>query len=122
MKRRAWPWKGTPASMPNKRFERGALEVTMATKKYWRIVGYDTTTQIFEKLVPLGTLSEKQMADALRALAARAGLTFDEILDCHARKNAKGYRTLLEVQIESHPKFSMSCGLNPYFIASVVEK
>ncbi|MBI5911403.1 MAG: hypothetical protein HY848_15810 [Betaproteobacteria bacterium] len=94
----------------------------MATKKYWCIVGYDSTTQIFEKLVPLGTLSQKQMTEALRVLAARAGLTFEEILDCHAKKNAKAYRALLEVQVESHPKFSMSCGSNPYFIASVVEK
>ncbi|WP_031437254.1 hypothetical protein [Methylobacter tundripaludum] len=94
----------------------------MTTKKYWRIVGYDSTTQIFEKLVPLGTLSQKQMTEALRVLAARAGLTFDEILDCYTKKNAKTYRSLLEVQIESHPKFSMSCGLNPHFIAFVVEK
>lgn len=99
-----------------------SLEVNMATKKYWRIVGYDSTTQIFEKLVPLGTLSQNQMTGALRALTARAGLTFDEILDCHVKKNAKAYRALLEVQIESKPKFSMSCGTNPYFISSVVEK
>jgi len=98
------------------------LEVTMATKKYWRIVGYDSTTQIFDKLRPLGTLSQKQMIEALRALVARAGLTFEEILDCHAKKNAKTYCALLEVQVESHPNFSMSCGSNPYFVASVVEQ
>jgi hypothetical protein len=94
----------------------------MAAKKYWRIVGYDSTTQIFEKLIPLGTLSQKQMTEALRVLAARAGLTFDEILDCHTKKNAKAYRAHLEVHVASHPVFSMSCGSNPYFIASVVEK
>ena len=58
----------------------------MVVKKHWRVVGYDSTTQIFEKVVPLGSLSQKQMAEALRVLAARAGLTFEEILDCHARK------------------------------------
>jgi hypothetical protein len=94
----------------------------MVTKRYWRIVGYDGTTQIFEKLLPLGVLSQKQMTEALRVLAARAGLSFDEILDCHTRKNAKGHRDLLEVQIEPHPNFSMSCGLNPHFTAFVVEK
>jgi hypothetical protein len=94
----------------------------MAAKKYWRVVGYDSTTRIFEKLVPLGTLTERQMAQALRVLAGRAGLSFEEILDCHLKKNAKGYRTLLEVQVEARRKFSMSCGENPYFIASVVEK
>jgi len=94
----------------------------VATKKYWRIVGFDSTTKIFENLVPLGTFSQKQMAEALRVLAARAGLTFEEILASYAKKNAKGYRVLLEVQVESRPRFSMSCGSNPYFIASVVEK
>jgi hypothetical protein len=62
------------------------------------------------------------MAEALRYLAASTGLSFDEILDCHTRKNAKVHRDLLEVHTELHPKFSMACGLNPHFIASVVEK
>jgi hypothetical protein len=94
----------------------------MATKRYWRIVGFDSTTKIFEKLVPLGAFTQKQMTEALIVLAACAGLSFDEILDCHTKRNAKGHLDLLEVQIEPHPKFSMSCGLNPHFTASVVEK
>jgi hypothetical protein len=94
----------------------------MAAKRFWRIIGYDSTKRIFEKEVPHGSMSEKQMADALRALASRAGLTFDEIVDCYLRTNAKGYRSLLEVQVSSRPKFSMSCGSNPHFIASVVER
>ena len=98
------------------------VELTMTTKKYWRVVGYASTTKIFEKDVPLGTFSEKKMADALRTLVARAGLNFEEILDSCANKNAKLHRDLLEVQIEAREKCSMSCGSNPYFIASVVEK
>jgi hypothetical protein len=94
----------------------------MATVKFWRIVGYNSTTQIFERLVPLGRMSENQMKEALRVLAAKASLTYDEIVDCHVNKNSKGYRTLLEVQVEARRKFSMSCGTNPYFIASVVER
>jgi hypothetical protein len=94
----------------------------MATAKFWRIVGYDSTTEIFEKLVPVGRLSQNQMKDALRVLAAKGGLTYDEIVDCHVKKNSKAYRTLLEVQVDAGPKFSMSCGSNPYFIASVVER
>lgn len=93
----------------------------MATKQYWRIVGYDSNTQIFEKLLPLGTITQNQMKEALRTLAAKAGLTFNEILDCHARKNSNAYRSLLEVSTEAHPNFSMSCGSNPYFVASVVK-
>ena len=94
----------------------------MAAKRYWRINGYDSTKLIFEKDIPHGSMSEEQMADALRALASRAGLTYDEIVESYLRPNAKGYRGLLEVQVSSRPKFSMSCGMNPHFIASVVER
>jgi hypothetical protein len=44
----------------------------MAAKKHWRVVGYDSTTKIFEKLIPLERLSQKQMGEALRILASRA--------------------------------------------------
>jgi hypothetical protein len=97
-------------------------DVIMATEKFWRIVGYDSSTEIFQKLVPVGRMSQNQMKETLRVLAAKAGLTCDEVVDCYMKKNAKGYRTLLDVQVDSGPKFSMSCGSNPYFIASVVEK
>ncbi|TCJ12766.1 hypothetical protein EZJ19_11020 [Parasulfuritortus cantonensis] len=94
----------------------------MAKKRYWRVIGYDSTNQIYERQFPLGIMPQNQMAAALRSLVASAGLTFDEILDCHTRKNAKIHRELLEVRTESQPHFSMTCGLNPHFIASVVEK
>ena len=98
------------------------LEVTMSTRKYWRVIGYDSTRRIFEEDIPLGTFTERQMAEALRALAARAGLTYSEILDCYAKRSSKRYNALLEVQVDARREYSMSCGSNPYFIASVVEK
>lgn len=94
----------------------------MATKKYWRVVGYDSTNKIFEKDIPFGAISQNKMADTLCILAAKAGLTEEEILNSCSNRNAKHHHNLLEVQIEAREKFYMSCGSNPYFSASVIEK
>ena len=94
----------------------------MRTNEYWRIVGYRSAKRIFEDYVLLGSLSEKEMTSVLRVLAARAGLTFEEILDSCSRRNAKRYKPLLEVRGERRGKFILTCGENPYFVASVVKK
>ena len=92
-------------------------------KRYWHIVGYDSTTMIYEYKVLLGCYTEHEMGNLLRALVSRAGLTFREIVDSYARKNARRYRSLLEVHRDSgSKKFLLMCGSNPYFIASVVEE
>ena len=92
-------------------------------KRYWHIVGYDSTTMIYEDKVLLGCYTEHEMGNLLRALVSRAGLTFREIVDSYARKNARRYRSLLEVHRDSgSKKFLLMCGSNPYFIASVVEE
>ena len=92
-------------------------------RRYWRIVGYDSTEKIYEEDVLRGYYTEREMENLLRALVSRAGLTFREIVDSYARNNARRNRGLLEVQRETGPnKFILSCGSNPYFIASVVEK
>lgn len=95
----------------------------MRTKKaYWRIVGYDSTKKIFESEIPWGFFTDKQMSSVLRVLVARAGLTYEEILDSYVKRNTKRYRPLLEVQLQSKPRFCLMCGSNPHFTASVVEK
>ena len=91
-------------------------------KEYWRIVGYDSTRKIYEDEVLLGCYTEREMKALLRALVSRASLTFREIVDSYARSNARRYRPLLEVHRQSRPKFALTCGSNPHFIASVVEK
>ena len=90
------------------------------TKSYWRIIGYESGSKIFETYVPVGCFSERQMNDLLKALAAKAGLTLDEIVGAYARKNTKVSNDLLLVQKEKpHPEYM--CGHNPYFVAGVVE-
>ena len=95
----------------------------MRTKKtYWRIVGYDSTKKIFESEIPIGFFTDKQMRNVLRVLTAKAGLTYDEILDSYVGRNTKRYRSLLEVQVPTNPPFSLMCGSNPHFVATVIEK
>lgn len=100
---------------------RYSLEATMRTKKtYWRIVGYDSTKKIFESEIPIGLFTGRQMSNVLRVLVARAGLTYQEILDSYVKRNTKRYRSLLEVQVQSKqilldvwiesPRYCVSCG------------
>ena len=91
------------------------------TKKYWRITGYESGNEIFETHVPIGCFSERQVRDLLKALAAKAGLTLDEIVGVYAKKGTKYSNDLLLVQKEApHPEYT--CGHNPYFVAGVVER
>lgn len=94
----------------------------MAKNQHWRVTGYDGTRKIYDRLIPKSLITQKQMRDALRSLAAKSGLTFDEILDCHTKKNKKVHCELLEVHVESEHGFFMSCGSDPHFTASVVDK
>ena len=89
-------------------------------KRFWRIEGYDSTTLIYEGLRPFGNYSEERMGHLLRTLTAKAGLEMEEIVDSFSKRNAKGHRQLLEVQISGQP-YTLTCGDNPYFIATVVE-
>ena len=92
-------------------------------RKYWQIIGYDSTRKIYEDKMLLGCYTERDMEALLRALASKAGLTYVEIVDSYAKKNTRRYRSLLEVERDTGPhKFVLSCGSNPYFIASVIEE
>ena len=49
-------------------------------KKFWEIRGYDCTTEIIETYVPLNYFGEKQIQQLLKALLAKAGTEFDDIV------------------------------------------
>jgi hypothetical protein len=91
------------------------------TKRFWKIVGYDGTKKLFERLLPLGCLSEVEMTNLLQRLAS-ADLTPDEVINASLRRNAKSYASLLEPQQEGSPparRFSISVGLSRNYVASV---
>lgn len=91
------------------------------SQRYWKIEGFDGTEKIFEKKVRVWAFSENQIQAALKALVARSGLEFDEILGGYARKGAKEENELLIVHREREGPM-LSCGDNPHFIATVVDE
>jgi hypothetical protein len=82
----------------------------------WLIRGYNSTTLIYEKTLPLATFSERQVRSLLQALTAKAGLTNDEIIGAYARRGSKLHTGLLDVSKDG-PKCKFSCGSNPFFTA-----
>ena len=89
--------------------------------RYWLIRGHDGLKTIFEMQVGLGQFSENQIQHLLRALAARAGLNFAEIVGAYAKRRTKISNNLLAVHRDlKHPTYM--CGSNPVFTASVVDE
>ena len=65
-------------------------------------------------------MTDSQITNALKALAAKEGLDLNEIIGAYAKRKTKVANDLLEVRRTS-PFFGYECGENPYFIARVVE-
>jgi hypothetical protein len=85
---------------------------------YWLIEGYDSTTKIFEKRIEAGQITEQQAMDMLKALVAKAGLTFDEIVGAYARRRSTIANDHLLVQRDG-PHCVFYCGGNPHFEVSL---
>ncbi len=66
-----------------------------STNRFWRVDGYDSTRLMFEKVLPLGYLSEGEMISLLQRLASKH-LDEAEIVAASLRRNSKGYAPLLE--------------------------
>ena len=91
-------------------------------RRYWLIRGYGLRGEkIFERRVALGQFTKAQIQFLLRALVARAGLNFDEIVGAYARRKTKIANDLLGVHKESAQLVYM-CGDCPNFTASVVDE
>lgn len=88
-------------------------------QRFWHIEGYDSTTKIYDRKVKIGFFSENQIQNLLKALAAKAGLTFDEIVGAYAKKKTMISNNLLSIQKDG-PYPVYMCGDNPHFIARVV--
>ena len=81
----------------------------------WEIRGYDGMNEFFEDRVPVDCFTENQMQDLLRTLAAKAGLSYKEIVGAYAKSN-----DFLEVRRDG-PSSHIVCGSNPHFIARIVK-
>jgi hypothetical protein len=88
---------------------------------YWHIEGYDSKNKIYERKVKVGYFSQKEIQALLMALAAKAGLSFNEIVGAYAEKAAKIANELLSVQKDgAYPIYT--CGDNPRFTARVIRQ
>lgn len=88
-------------------------------QRFWLIEGYEDLTKIYDRKVKLGCFSDKQIKTLLKALTAKAGLSYDEIVGAYAKKKTNIANELLFVKKDVlHPVYT--CGDGPYFIAQVV--
>lgn len=87
---------------------------------YWHIEGYDSNEKIYDRKVKAGCFTRNQMAQLLKALAAQSSLTLEEITGAYAKRRTRISNDLLHVHTE-FKSGHMSCGVNPHFIAKMVE-
>jgi hypothetical protein len=84
----------------------------------WLIHGYDSHKKIFETKLSTNKLSVNQAEALLKTLAAKAGLTFDEIVGAYMKRKTKGSNVHLAIQRDV-ANYSIMCGNNPHFIAKI---
>jgi hypothetical protein len=88
-------------------------------KRYWRIQGRSSLRLIFEETIPVGCVTIGQLKELLKCLAAKDGLTHEEIVGSYVKKKTKKSNSLLEVTKESGGIPAYYCG-ETYHVAAVV--
>ena len=92
----------------------------MKKKLMWEITLYSIDKVLFSTVIPHGCTTDTMIANLLKALVAKAGLTYEDICDCYTKSNTRRHTIHLDVSTESNKtRFIMSCGLNPYAAAVV---
>lgn len=90
-------------------------------KKYWRIKGYDSLNLIFEKTIPVGCITSSQLMELLKCLAAKEGLSYNEIIGGYVKRKTRLANVHLDVHKETmYPAYM--CGAEPHFVAFVVDE
>ena len=88
-------------------------------KLIWRIESFSGTQKLFATEIPAKFAGRKQMKELLSRLASRT-LTENEII--HASVSNKERQTsLLEIREESKPSLTLTCGIDPYYIARITK-
>ena len=88
-------------------------------KRIWRIESFSGTLKLFETEIPAKFAGRKQMKELLNRLASRT-LTENEIIHASVR-NTKLHTSLLEILEESKPSLTLTCGIDPYYIARITQ-
>ena len=84
----------------------------------WKICGYDGDNLIFERVIPVGAMSEKEMTRLLERLASRH-LTGDEVVSASLRENAGHVPFLKVVPNRGGTPGLMTTGIGPHYTAIV---
>jgi hypothetical protein len=83
-------------------------------KRQWLIRGFDGLTKIFEIKISVGQLTDDQMKQMLKALTAKAGLEYREIVGAYAKRGTKIANDLLIVHRDSTTAtFTVSASCSP---------
>ena len=91
-------------------------QASWVIQSYWHIEGYDGLSKIYDRKISSGYYGEDQVQLLVQVLAAKAGLSFDEIVGAFARRRSRISNDLLCVRRDGHGPVFM-CGDNPHFIA-----
>lgn len=88
-------------------------------QQFWVVRGYHSFEEIFTKRIPYASITEDRLIKLLKCLAAKEGLTLDEIVDAYTTgKDGTPNNQLLAVQQDSNGMV-IQCGDNPYFVAKL---
>jgi hypothetical protein len=88
-------------------------------KRCWRIRGYDSTTEIFDQIIPIGQMTDNNMKELLRVLVAK-DLSPSELIGAYAKRGTRISNKLLDVRKENQPekrRTLYTCGDNPHYMA-----
>lgn len=88
-------------------------------KRYWRIRGHKQFDTFFDEMIPVGCLTEGQLKELLKCLAAKGGLSYQEIIGAYVKRKTKRAHELLHIQ-KNGPYPEYYCGDDPSFTAIVV--
>ena len=89
-------------------------------QNFWRVRGYNGLTPFYDVQIPTPYLSENQLKALLRCLAAKEGLSYDEIVGAYAKRKTTLRNDHLEIT-KNGPYPEYSCGYDPHFVAIVVD-
>ena len=91
------------------------------TKRFWRIRGHQGYGTIFDVTLPVGSITDDQLKELLKCLAANGNLTNDEIVGAYVKRKTKRAHEILAVH-KNGPYPGYWCGNSPSFIAIVVDE
>ena len=91
------------------------------SKRYWRIRVYKRFDTIFDVTIPVGSMTENQVQELLKCLAAKEGLSYEEVIGAYVKRNTKRAHELLNVR-KNGPYPEYDCGQDPSFVAIVVDE